>query len=46
MNGQLMLKRPKLFNCFQGRAFKEGNIKDVGCRVFDHLMDVLLIGWW
>ena len=39
--GQLMLKRPKLSNGFEGRVFK-GNIWGEGCRVDDFLPIV----WW
>ena len=44
-NKQLVLKRPELPNGFQGRVFKS-NIRGVGCRVPDQLVDVPLIAWW
>ena len=44
-NGQLMLKRPKLPNGFQGKVFKS-NMKGEGCGMPNQLMDIFLIGWW
>ena len=44
-NGQLMLKRAKLSDGFQGRTFG-GNSSGEGCRVCGQLMDFLLIVWW
>ena len=38
VDGQLMLKRPKLPVGFKGRVFK-GNIKGEACRVHDKLVD-------
>lgn len=40
-----MLKRPELFDGFQGTVFR-GSIMGEGCRVPDQLMDVLLVGRW
>ena len=41
-NGQLMLKRPKVPNGFQGSVFKD-SVKGEGWRVPDQLMDFFLL---
>ena len=42
---QLMLKRPRLSDGFQGQTFK-GRVREVGDRMWDQLVYSLLIGWW
>ena len=42
---QLMLKRLKLPNGFQGKVFKD-RVREGSCGVHDQLVDILLIGWW
>ena len=44
-NEQLMLRRAKLHDAFQGRTFR-GNTSGEACRVCGQLMDFLLIVWW
>ena len=43
--GQLVLKRPKFPEGFQGKVFKD-RVREGGLGVCDPLMDILLIGWW
>ena len=43
--GQLVLKKPKLPEDFQGNVFKD-MVRERDCGVCDQLVDILLIGWW
>ena len=40
-----MLKRPKLPDGFQGKVFKD-RVRERRRGLCDHLVDILLIGWW
>ena len=42
---QLVLKRPKLPDGFQGKVFKD-RVREGGRGLCDPLVDILLIGWW